>query len=225
MYNILLVDDDLDVLRTTAKLLETKKYNVTTFSSSKEAILDAVNNDYDLLILDYMMPNIDGKSFVEIYCSVKKSTNVLIYSAMKECEFEMLSKDICDFVSKEDDPRVFLLRVERALNNINSNSVMDFEVLSSEKENIILDPQSYSVKKDGEDIDIPNNEFMLLSLLLSHKGKTLSRDYIHEMVWKSRGYELEDYRVIDIYILKIRKKLNISCIKSVRGVGYVWREK
>lgn len=227
MYKILLVDDDDAVLKATTRLLETKNYIITSYNDSKEAILAAIGNDYDLIIVDYQMPNIDGSSFVDIYGSVKSNENIIIYSGEAEPrqECEMLSKNICDFISKDSDPEVFLMRIERALKRTTPQHEIADKVFVSEVEGIELDYTTRILRKNGKEVVLSSTEIMILALFLSHKQKPLSREYIHELVWEARNKELDDYRVIDVYILKLRKKLGLSCLDSIRGVGYVWREK
>lgn len=226
MHRILLVDDDINVLEITKSLLETKGYNVVAYSDSKEGILDALKNDYDLIIVDYSMPEIGGDSFVDICKSVHDDVNIIVYSgaAHDDEEYRMLNKDIFDFINKSSDPKVFLKRVERALKSDKKISTYS-HILESSKENIIVDYNNRIVKKDGNDIRLSNIEIMVLSLFLSRMNETISRDYIHEVVWESRGQSLDDIRIIDAYVLKLRRKLNLQSIVSVRGVGYVWAEK
>ncbi len=226
MNKILLVDDDIDVLTSTKKLLETKEYVVTSYTSSKEAILDAITNVYDLMIIDYVMPDIAGDSFVDICKSLNNDTKIIIYSGSEDIDdqYKMLDRDIFDFISKSIDPRLFLKRVERAMKSSEYSSITSTHVVESKKEQVVADCINRTVTKDGESISFSTIEFLILSLFLSMKNKTLTREYVHNVIWESRGMELEDYRTIDLYVFKIRKKLNVNCILSIRGIGYVWTE-
>lgn len=226
MNKILLVDDDIDVLTSTKKLLETKGYVVTSYTSSKEAILDAIANLYDLMIIDYVMPDIAGDSFVDICKSLNNDTKIIIYSGSEDIDdqYKMLDRDIFDFISKSIDPRLFLKRVERAMKNTDHINAITAHVVESKKHHVIADCINRTVTKDGEGVQFSTVEFLILSLFLSMKNKTLTREYIHNVVWESRGMELEDYRTIDLYVFKIRKKLDVNCILSIRGIGYVWTE-
>lgn len=227
MYKILLVDNDEKVLKKTKELLENEEHRVVAYSNSTDAIVEALKGDYDLVILDFVMEEIDASSFIDICRSARSSINILIYSRKDDVdsEIQMLDKDVSDFIPKGCDKRIFLKRIDRALKHANkTKNGIGTHMLQSERENLELDCINRITIHNNEIVQLTEIEFMILSLFLSMKNKTLSREYIHNVVWESRGGELEEYRTIDLYILKLRKKLGLKSILSVRSVGYVWME-
>ncbi len=224
LEKILIVDDDKQLLESVGLLLRDEGYYVDTFDSPKEALINCAKEEYDLIILDYFMPDINGAAFIDLISAYKSVSNILVFSgeATEDIELQILKKDVLDFISKPVKPEILLQRVRRSLDATKRSTTV--ELIESLKENVKVDTKFRRAYKDGELISLSDLEFRLLTLFLTHKGKNLSREYIYEMIWETKNKYLDDFRVIDVHVLNLRRKMSIDSIISIRGVGYVWNE-
>ena len=212
-YKILVVEDDLDIQELIVEFLETKQYIVTTANDGVEGFKCFQKDQFDLILLDVMMPNMDGLSLSEM---IRKKSNVpiIFLTALGEEQNHLKAFNIGadDYIVKPFSFAIFLKRVEALLRRTyGERNVLIFN-------EIVLDLDGFTVKVNDEFVELTTKEFEILKILMSNKQKVLSRDALLNMAW---DYEyFGEHRVVDVHIKNLRKKLNVSYIKTVKGVGY-----
>lgn len=218
---ILLVDDDNDILEFIKYNLEKEGYQVFTANNGRVAVDIASKELPALIILDVMMPDMDG---VETCIKMRehpklKNTLIIFLTARNEDYSQIAGFDAGadDYITKPIKPRVLTSRVKALLRR--SGAGDETETLSTiEFDGLAIDRERYVVTKSGIEINLPKKEFELLALLASKPGKVFSRETILEKVWG--GEVIVGDRTIDVHIRKLREKLGEDYIKTVKGVGY-----
>ncbi len=218
---ILLVDDDNDILEFIKYNLEKEGYQVYTANNGRIAVDIAIKELPSLIILDVMMPDMDG---VETCIKMRehpklKNTLIIFLTARNEDYSQIAGFDAGadDYITKPIKPRVLTSRVKALLRRGSSSD--EAEAISNiEFDGLLIDRERYVVTKDGIEINLPKKEFELLALLASKPGKVFSRETILEKVWG--GEVIVGDRTIDVHIRKLREKLGEDYIKTVKGVGY-----
>jgi two-component system alkaline phosphatase synthesis response regulator PhoP len=218
MEKILLVDDEQDILEFIGYNLSKEGYEVITSSNGKEAIQLAQKEEPDLIILDVMMPEMDGiEACLELRNIEKlKDTLIVFLSARGEDYSQVAGFDAGadDYISKPIKPRLLVSRVKAILRRKGSSQ----EEMVDEEGSIRIDREKYLVYKDGEEYSFPKKEFELLALLISKPGKVFTREVILDGVWG--GDVVVGDRTIDVHVRKLREKLGDQYIKTIKGVGY-----
>jgi two-component system alkaline phosphatase synthesis response regulator PhoP len=218
MEKILLVDDEQDILEFISYNLSKEGFDVYTSSNGREAIQMAQKENPDLIILDVMMPEMDGiETCLEIRNIDKlKDTLIVFLSARGEDYSQVAGFDAGadDYISKPIKPRLLVSRVKAILRRKGSTQ----EELINEGGGIRIDREKYLVYKEGEEYSFPKKEFELLSLLISKPGKVFTREVILDNVWG--GEVVVGDRTIDVHVRKLREKLGDQYIKTIKGVGY-----
>lgn len=219
---ILLVDDDADILEfLTFNLRKDSSYIVHTASNGREGLQKAKDTIPDLIILDVMMPEIDGIETCEKIRQIPGLQDVLIafLTARGEDYSQIAGFDAGadDYITKPIKPNLFLKRIEALL----KRRVKGAE--SNNRDDIIagklrIDNRQYKVFYDQEEIILPKKEYKLISLLASAPDKVFTRDEIYRSIW-GESVIVGD-RTIDVYIRKLRKKIPEKHIQTVKGVGY-----
>lgn len=216
---ILLVDDEPDILEFISYNLTKEGYHVSTSNNGKEAIEIAKKINPDLIILDVMMPEMDGIETCHEIRNISELKNTLIafLSARGEDYSQVAGFDAGadDYITKPIKPRLLVSRVKAILRR--KSSIEESTVLD-ENMDIVIDREKYLVYKDGQEFSFPKKEFELLSLLTSKPGKVFTREVILESVWG--GEVVVGDRTIDVHIRKLREKLGDNYIKTIKGVGY-----
>ncbi len=220
---ILLVDDEPDILEIVGYNLKNEGYQVTTASNGVEAIKKAKKLKPDLIILDVMMPEMDGMEVCEKIRNTKGIHNTLItfLTARGEDYSQIAGFDVGadDYITKPIKPKLLVSKVNALLRRLNkketSNSVIKVG-------NLIIDREAYKVIKNKKEINLPRKEFELLSLLASKPGKVFKREDILEKVWGNEV--IVGGRTIDVHIRKLREKIGDKHFKTVKGVGYKFLE-
>ncbi|WOO87046.1 response regulator transcription factor [Mollicutes bacterium LVI A0039] len=219
MKKILLVDDDSIYLDTLEKMLSAQ-YQVTSTVSARDAIKLLGNDTFDLVVTDLYMDEMTGLQLFDIIDSLFEGQPVLFVSgqASAEDQISALNSKALDIIDKSNKPEVVLTRINRTINNISSGNI---EV--SYQENIKLNLDTHTCQHNDIRVHLSNKEFKLLAYLLKNRNRILTRNEIYTNVW---GIELRstNLRIVDIHILKLRKKFNLTSINSERGVGYKWEE-
>lgn len=216
---ILIVDDDQDIIEILRYNLCLNGYNVKSAINGKEAIKKAKLFIPDIILLDIMMPIMDG---IEACYKIKKipslkNTIIIFLSARSEDFTQIAAFDAggYDYISKPVKPKILLKKIESILKRLksdkNENSIIELD-------NITISREEYKVVKDGKDIVLPRKEFELFSLLASNPGKVFTRDEILNKVWGSNI--IVGDRTIDVHIRKLREKIGNLYFKTVKGVGY-----
>ena len=216
-FKILLVDDEPDILEIISYSLKSAGYNVCTAKNGIEAVKQAEKMKPHLIILDVMMPKMDGIEACEIIRKTPKIKHTLItfLSARGEdySQIAGFNAGADDYITKPIKPKILLSKVKSLLRRISLDQVEIIEI-----GNLIIDRSSYKASCKGKEINLPRKEFELLYLLASKPGKVFKRDYILESVW-GRDVVVGD-RTIDVHIRKLREKIGDNFFKTVKGVGY-----
>jgi len=217
---ILIADDEPDILEIVHYNLKQEGYEVYTAKDGDDALVKAKQLKPDLIILDIMMPK---KTGVEV-CSILrtqpafKDTLIIFLTALSDesSQIKGLDTGADDYVNKPISPKVLVSRVNalfRRINkpeNDNSNSL--------QFDNLLIDPLQYIVKVNNEEMTLAKKEFELLYLLAGRPGRVFLRNEILNQVWGNDV--IVGDRTIDVHIRKIRQKLDMDCITTVKGVGY-----
>lgn len=215
---ILLVDDEPDILEIVGFNLEKEGYQVEKASNGVEAIDKAQRFFPHLILLDIMMPEMDGIETCEKIRSMPDLDQTLIafFTARGEDYSHIAGFDAGadDYITKPVKPKILVSKVKSLLRRINSPQAQTNTVLG----NIVINRDEYNIVKDGEKIVLPKKEFELFSLLASKPNKVFKREVILNKVW---GNEVVvGGRTIDVHIRKLREKIGDDHFKTVKGVGY-----
>jgi len=216
---ILLVDDEADILEIVGYNLKKEGFEVTTTDNGKDAIKLAKKENPDLIILDVMMPEMDGMETCYQMRNIPslKDTLIAFLTARGEDYSQIAGFDAGadDYITKPVKPRVLVSKVKAILRRKGGSVEVEEDI---EVGGISIDRERYLIKKDGKDINLPKKEFELLSLLMSKPGRVYTREVIMNNIWG--GEVVVGDRTIDVHIRKLREKLGDSYIKTVKGVGY-----
>ena len=214
---ILLVDDEPDILEIISYSLKNAGYNIYTATNGVEAVEQASKIEPHLIILDVMMPEMDGIEACEVIRKKEKIKNTLItfLSARGEdySQIAGFNAGADDYLTKPIKPKILLSKVKSLLRRI---SIDQDEII--ELEGLIIDRSSYKISLSGNELNLPRKEFELLYLLASRPGKVFKREHILESVW-GKDVVVGD-RTIDVHIRKLREKIGNTFFKTVKGVGY-----
>lgn len=217
-YKVLVVDDEPDILEFIEYNLKREGYEVVLASNGKEGMEKAVAHNPDLIILDVMMPVLDGIETCRLLREKDqfKNTFIVFLTARSEeySEIAGFNAGADDYISKPIKPRVLISRI---------NAILRRKVTTETNTQIavgdlVIDRESFSVKKEGIQIPMAKKEFELLFLLAGKPGKVFTRESILEKVWGDDVLVVD--RTIDVHIRKIREKLGDATINTVKGVGY-----
>jgi two-component system alkaline phosphatase synthesis response regulator PhoP len=220
-YKILLVDDEQDILEFLSYNLKKEGYDVYTANNGKEAINIAKKINPHLIILDVMMPDMDG---IETCREIRelpglKDVMVAFLTARSEDYSQIAGFDVGadDYINKPIKPRVLISRIKALLRR---GAGSDAKVAADKVEmgGIKIDRERYLISKDEVEISLPKKEFELLALLASKPGKVFTREIILDTVWG--GDVVVGDRTIDVHVRKLREKLGEDFIKTVKGIGY-----
>ncbi len=216
---ILLVDDEPDIIEFLGYNLTKEGFDVSTATSGVEAIELAKQIKPDLIILDVMMPEMDGIETCHELRNTEGLKDVLVafLSARGEDYSQVAGFDAGadDYITKPIKPRLLVSRVKAILRRAGGEAKA---VVSESNSGIRIDREKYLVLKGDVEFSFPKKEFELLALLLSNPGKVFTRDVILSTVWG--GEVVVGDRTIDVHIRKLREKLGDQYIKTVKGVGY-----
>ena len=217
---ILLVDDEPDILEIVGYNLKNEGYKIYTAKNGIEAVESAKKNEPHLIILDIMMPEMDGIEACEKIRATKGLENVLItfFTARSEDYSQMAGFDVGadDYITKPIKPKVLISKIKALLRRVDDVSSPDSEKVKIG--DFIIDREEYVIIKNGEKMSLPRKEFELFALLASKPGKVFKRDDILNQVW---GNEVVvGGRTIDVHIRKLREKLGDDNFKTIKGVGY-----
>ena len=216
---ILVVDDDPDIVEILRYNLSLAGYEVKSASNGKECIKKAKLFLPQIILLDVMMPEMDGIEACSLLQKIPflENTRVIFLSARNE-EYTQLSAfnaGADDYISKPVKPKILLKKISSIIKRINAvNKDEDIIKLG----NIIIDRNKFLIIKDDIEIYLPKKEFELLYLLASQPGNVFTRDQIMNKVWGSEI--IVGDRTIDVHIRKLREKIGDLCFKTVKGVGY-----
>ena len=214
-YHILVVEDDQEIQELIKQFLMTQQYKVIVASDGLEGMKQFNKQSFDLILLDVMMPNLNG---FEVAKMIRSQSNIpiIMLTALEEEQDQMKGFDlgIDDYITKPFSFHVLMRRVEAVLRRSNNQSTDNHFVFRE----LHVDGDAYKVYINKGEVPLTTKEFEILQLLLQNEKKVLTRDNIVEKIW---GYEYAgDTRMIDTHMKNIRKKLDIPYIKTVKGIGY-----
>lgn len=217
MQKILVVEDDFDIQELLHSFLQEAGYEVDVANDGVEAIDIFSNSQFDLILLDIMLPKIDGFTLCEL---IRKQSQVpiIMLTALngEEEQIKGLDLQVDDYITKPFSMPVLIRKIAAVLRR--SNRGKDEENQTINYRNLILDLDSYIATVDGNSYELTQREFEVLRELLTHQGRVMTRQNLLDSVWKYDFFG--DERVVDTHIKNLRKKLGIDFIQTIRGVGY-----
>jgi len=214
--SILVVEDDASIQELIVEFLRAENYNVDYASDGLEGIQLFKQNNYDLIILDIMMPNLDGYSACKM---IRKTSNVpiIFLTALNQEHEEVKGFELeCDdYITKPFSFNLLIKRVEavlrRSKDNNSNGDFMSFEKLK-------LDLNTYTADIDGNIVELTLKEFNILKSLIEKYPQVITRESLLDGIW---GYDYYgDTRIVDAHIKNLRKKIELPYIKTVKGIGY-----
>jgi two-component system, OmpR family, alkaline phosphatase synthesis response regulator PhoP len=214
---VLIADDEPDILEILKYNLEKEGYQVITAKDGSEAIDKAKLTQPDLVVLDMMMPKKNGMEVCEILRAqpIFKDTLIMFLTALSDeaTQLKGFSTGADDYVTKPVSPNVFVSKVNALFRRIKKPESRIITV-----DSLIIDPEKFVVEFEGKEIVLAKKEFELLYLLATKPGRVFLRNEILSQVWGNDV--IVGDRTIDVHIRKIRQKLGVDCITTVKGVGY-----
>ena len=228
-YKILLVDDEVDILEFISYNLEKEGYKVYTAQNGLEAIKLAEKKLPDLIILDVMMPEMDGIAACEEIRKIPILQNsVIAFLTARGEDYSQIAgfeAGADDYITKPIRPKVLVSRVKALLKRTSGGIATEQAVENSHVitiGNLVIDKERYLINSEGVEMVLPRKEFELLSLLVSKPGKVFTREEIYYSVWGDNVVVGD--RTIDVHIRKLREKIGNDHIKTLKGIGYKFVE-
>lgn len=213
--SILVIEDDSNIQELISEFLSAEGYQVDTANDGLEGIQKFKQGSYDLVILDIMMPNLDGYGVCKM---IRKSSSVpiIFLTALNDEGDQLKGFDLeCDdYITKPFSFNLLIKRVEAILRR--SNKTINDKFIVFEK--LKLDLNTYIAEIDGEPIELTLKEFNILKALIEKYPQVITREGLLDSIW---GYDYYgDTRIVDAHIKNIRKKISLPYIKTVKGIGY-----
>ncbi len=216
---ILLVDDEPDILEMIGFNLEREGFEVFTAPNGRKALELAKTHLPDLVLLDVMMPEMDGmETCRELRDDARLKNTIIAFLTARNEDYSQIAgfdAGADDYISKPIKPRVLISRVKALLRR---GTPVAVEAPKRELAGIVIDKERYVVYKDGVELSLPKKEFELLALLASQPGRVFTRENILSSVWGNDV--IVGDRTIDVHIRKLREKLGDDFFKTIKGVGY-----
>ena len=223
-HTILLVDDEPDILEFLSYNIKKEGYKVFTANNGEEGVKLAQQLSPSLILLDVMMPKMDGIETCQI---IRKDLNImqpiiafLTSRAEDYAQIAGFEAGADDYISKPIRPRLLLSKIESLLRRLDKSNGI---VVESQVSSLKIDRDKFLVATNGKQVILPKKEFELLELLASRPGKVFNREQILSIVWGNETIVGE--RTIDVHIRKLREKLGDDYIRTINGVGYTFNEK
>ncbi len=216
---ILIVDDERQLTDAVAVILKQNNYLVDCAYNGEDGLDHALSGVYDLIILDVMMPKMDGFTMLKLLRRHKIDVPVLMLSAKSETsdKIEGLNYGADDYMTKPFNSEELIARIKALLRRKEkfTGDVLSFGDIS-------LDRDTFELVKDNKKIALGKKEYQILEMLMLNDGKSIDKERFIEKIW---GYDTEaEYNTIEVYVSFLRKKLNAvganTEIKSIRGIGY-----
>jgi two-component system, OmpR family, alkaline phosphatase synthesis response regulator PhoP len=228
-FKILLVDDEVDILEFISYNLEKEGYIVYTAKNGLEAVKLAEMHMPHLIILDVMMPEMDGIAACEEIRKIPSLDNTVIaFLTARGEDYSQIAgfeAGADDYITKPVRPKVLISRVKALLKRTGESTTV---IAYPENPhtvaigNLVIDKERYLIKLDDREMVLPRKEFELLSLLVSKSGKVFTREEIYATVWGDNVVVGD--RTIDVHIRKLREKIGNDHIKTLKGIGYKFME-
>jgi len=215
---ILVADDEEDILELLTIVLKSEGFQVFTAPNGRAAVTSAKKNNPHLILLDVMMPEMDGiDACRELRNNKQFNDTIIAFLTARNEDYSQIvgfESGADDYISKPVKPRVLVSRINALLRRNSSNPKSELIEIGD----LRLDREKFCVTKSNTEFHLPKKEFELLELLMSKPGAVFTRTHILDKVW---GEEVVvGDRTIDVHIRKLREKLGDDCIKTIKGVGY-----
>ena len=212
---ILIIEDEAAIQKILSEPLTYAGYKITTASDGLEGINIFHEQDFDLILLDIMLPKIDGYTVCEMIRQESQIPIILLTALdTEDAQIKGFDKLADDYITKPFSIKLVLKRVEALLRRTSSDTVSD----SIRYKEITLSETERKVTLSGNEIALTHLEFEILLLLLKNKGRVFTRDDLFNLVW---GYDfVGDEKGVNFHIMNLRRKLGVDYIETVRGVGY-----
>lgn len=224
-FRILVVDDEPDITEFLTYNLRKEGFYVDTASNGRKAIEKATEIFPDLILMDIMMPVMDGiEATSEIRANPLLGDTIIAFLSARAEDYTQIAgfnAGADDFIAKPIRPKVLVSRINALLkrrSNKNGPAIGDQSGYIRAFDNIIIDTGRYTLEVNGKAMDVPRKEFNLLSLLTSRPGRVFTRQEIFNHLWGTEVFVSD--RTIDVYIRKIREKIGDNHIKTIKGIGY-----
>ncbi len=218
-YKVLVVDDEPDIIELLQYNLERAGYEVKSAQNGKEAIKTAKGFLPDLILMDIMMPHMDGVETSRLLRELPElsETYIIFLTARVEEYSEVAAFDVGadDYIIKPIKPRALISRIGALFRRELKKNKQEDKI---KVEDLTIDKRSYTVYKGADPITLPKKEFELLFFLAQNPNKVFSREDLLQNIWGADVYVLA--RTVDVHIRKVREKIGNSYIKTVKGVGY-----
>lgn len=225
--HLLVIEDEESIARVLQLELEYEGYTVDVAHTGTDGLIKIRENEWDLILLDLMLPGIGGLDVLRRLRRTEDKTPVILLTAKSDVEDKVTGLDLGanDYVTKPFEIEELLARIRSAL-RIGAKKKEQKDTHLHEVAGLSMHEQSREVKRNGEPIDLTPREYDLLLHLLKHPNQVLTREQLLDAVW---GYDYYgDTNIVDVYIRYVRKKIDrgddTSLIQTVRGVGYVLKE-
>ncbi|MEG2246389.1 MAG: response regulator transcription factor [Peptostreptococcaceae bacterium] len=222
--HILVVEDDIDINNLIAKTLRNKDFQVTQVFSGSEASLQLSISEFDIILLDLMLPGITGEELI-VQIREKKEVPIVVISAKVSLQnkVNVLNLGADDYITKPFESEEIIARVNSQLRRYRKFGMKPHESKELKFKDLTLYEESRQVKVNATDLYLTNHEFDILCILIKNPNKVYSRESLYEQVWKN-GYYGEDNSV-NVHISNIRKKIKVissdeEYIKTVWGIGF-----
>ena len=221
-HKILIVDDEPDILEFMQYNLEKEGFEVFLASSGKQAIEVAKHELPDLIILDVMMPGMDGiETCRELRNDARLRDTIIAFLTARNEDYSQIAgfeSGADDYIAKPIKPRVLISRIKALLKR--SGQTVSGPI--TEISGLIIDRNTYTLTQNGKELTLPKKEFELLAFLATKPGKVFTRDEILNRVW-GNDVVVGD-RTIDVHIRRLREKVGDKVIRTIKGVGYKFEE-
>lgn len=220
MKHILIIDDEEEIRDLIAYNLRKEGFNISTAENGKVGFEKLKEQHIDLILLDVMMPEMDGMEFcAQLRANSAFDRIIVCFLTARNEDYSQitgLDSGADDYIAKPVKPRVLISRIKALLRRSETTTSATQEV-----NGLMINREEYVASLNGEKIHLPKKEFELLALLASKPGSVFERDVILEMVWGSDI--IVGDRTIDVHIRKLREKIGDDFIKTVKGVGYKFK--
>ncbi len=230
-HKILIVDDEIHILELLRYNLESNGFEVAEAETGEEALEKVMKDDFDAIILDLMLPGIDG---IEVLRQVRQSADkglmpiVMLTAKNEEIDAVIgLEMGADDYIGKPFRTRELISRMKAVIRRSEARKVVKTEESTISQEGLTVNTETHQIFNDGEEIFLTLKEFELLEKLLKSPGRVFTRDELLESIW---GYDyIGETRTVDVHIRQLRKKIekddkNPELILTVRGIGYKFKQ-
>lgn len=228
MNEILLIEDELKIARFLQLELTHEGYNLTIATEGRDGLIKAMDDKFDLVILDLMLPNLSGIEICRRLRSNNIQTPIIMLTAKSDVSDKVMGLDIGadDYMTKPFAIEELLARIRKILSRSKRENEKKEKEAIIKAGKIVLNKNTYSAHFDNEEISLTKKEFELLEYLMINKNIVLTREQIVSNVW---GYDYEsETNVTDVYIRYLRSKIdqkyNTHYIRTVRGIGYQFKD-